>query len=149
MGPRDVTTREILDFHARPAAMTSGGGHATLFDALPRDVAALARVAQGLLLHEHWANAYGAALSAERRGESHLRPAARMLERLLAHDGAPACAGDRLERRAEASRGGLSGVAPATAAFLVGAGARGRRRSPARRRQARWAAPGRPRAPSA
>lgn len=89
MDLRHVTAREILDFYTRPAMMTSVGDHASPFDALPRDVAALARVVQGLLLHEHWADAYGVALSAERRGESHLRPVARMLERLSARDGAP------------------------------------------------------------
>jgi hypothetical protein len=50
-----MTAQQILDFYTYPAAMTSGCGHAPMFDELPRDVAALARVAQGLLLHEHWA----------------------------------------------------------------------------------------------
>lgn len=75
---------EILDFYARPAAMTSGRDHAPAFDGLPRDVAALTRVVQGLLLHEHWAPAYGVALSDARRSGSHIRPVERMLDRLLA-----------------------------------------------------------------
>jgi hypothetical protein len=58
-------------------------------DALPRDVAALARAVQGLLLHEHWAPAYGVALSNERRSASHIRPVERMLDRLLAQNGQP------------------------------------------------------------
>ncbi|MGK3966681.1 transglutaminase domain-containing protein [Sorangium sp. So ce118] len=84
-----TAAQEILDFYARPAAMTSGGAHAPRFDELPRDVASLVRVVQGLLLHQHWAQAYGVELSDERRSESHLRPADRMLDRLLAHSDRP------------------------------------------------------------
>ena len=47
-------------------------------------MADLARVVQGLLLHEHFAPAYGVTLSDERRGESHIRTVERMLDRLLA-----------------------------------------------------------------
>ena len=94
-----MTAPQILDFYTCPAAMTSGGGHAPMFDALPRDVAALARVVQGLLLHEHWAPAYGVVLSDERRGESHIRPTKRMLARLLVHDGRPLSVGRPVESR--------------------------------------------------
>ncbi|WP_437336143.1 transglutaminase-like domain-containing protein [Sorangium sp. So ce394] len=80
---------EIFDFYTRPGAMTSAGAHAPRLDELPSDVASLVRVVQGLLLHQHWAQAYGVELSDERRGEPHLRPADRMLELLLAHDGRP------------------------------------------------------------
>ncbi|WP_438027252.1 hypothetical protein [Sorangium sp. So ce233] len=52
-------SQEILDFYTRPAAMTSAGAHAPLLDELPRDVPSLVRVVQGLLLHQHWAQAYG------------------------------------------------------------------------------------------
>jgi hypothetical protein len=44
---------------------------------------------QGLLLHEHWAPAYGVTLSDERRSQSQIRPASLMLDRLLADDGRP------------------------------------------------------------
>ena len=54
-----------------------------MLDELPRDVAALARIVQGLLLHEHWAPAYGVALSDERRSGSQIRAVEPMLERLL------------------------------------------------------------------
>jgi hypothetical protein len=88
--PASVTTAsQNLDFHARPAKMTDAGPYAPLLEELPRDVAALAKIVQGLLLHEHWAPAYGVALSDERRSESHIRPAERMLERLLLHDRRP------------------------------------------------------------
>jgi hypothetical protein len=77
------------DFYRRSATMTSGGAYAPLFDELPRDLPALARVVQGLLLHEHWANAYGPPLSEARLQEPHIRPLEHMLDRLLAHDGRP------------------------------------------------------------
>jgi len=94
-----MTAQQILDFYTRPAEMTSDCGHAPMFDELPRDVAALARVVQGLLLHEHWAPGYGVALSDERRSESHIRPTKRMLDHLLAHDGQPLSVGRPVDAR--------------------------------------------------
>jgi len=84
-----TTRQEILDFYTCPAVMTSGCGYAPMFAELPHDVAALARVVQGLLLHEHAAPAYGVELSAERKSESHIRAVERMLGRLLADDAQP------------------------------------------------------------
>ena len=94
-----MTAQQILDFYTRPAEMTSGCGYASMFDELPRDVAALTRIVQGLLLHEHWAPAYGAALSDERRSESHIRPTKRMLDHLLTHDGQALSIGRPVEAR--------------------------------------------------
>jgi hypothetical protein len=90
---RVLTTPPMRDCDTRAAAMTSGGGQAPLFAALPRDVAALARVVQGLLRHAHWAPADGVALSDERRSESPIRPTTRRLDHLLAHDGRPLAVG--------------------------------------------------------
>ena len=81
--------RHILDFYAASGTMTSAGGHATALREAPDAIAALAGIAQGLLLHEHWAPAYGVALSTERRAESHIRPVERMLDQLLARDNRP------------------------------------------------------------
>src|SRR5262245_24135671 len=82
--------QQILEFYSCPAAMTSGGEYAALFEALPGDVTALAHVAQGLLLHEHLAtHAYGVTLLDERRSEVHIRPVAQMLARLLSQDDQP------------------------------------------------------------
>jgi hypothetical protein len=95
-----TTQQQILDFYTRPVAMTSGRGHAPLFDELPRDVAALVRIVQGLLLHEHIAApGYGVALSDQRRSESHIRPVERMLDRLLAHDDRPLSAARPVDER--------------------------------------------------
>jgi hypothetical protein len=84
-----ITRQHDLDFYARPATMTSAGRYAPLFDGLPRDVAGLAAVGQGLLIHEHIAPAYGVTLSDERRSSVHIRPVERLLERLLAEDDRP------------------------------------------------------------
>lgn len=94
-----TTPQHVLDFYRRPAMMTSGGGHACMLDAVPRDQAGMARVVQGLLLHEHWAPAYGVTLSDERRRESHIRPASLMLDRLLADDGQPLSVARPVEAR--------------------------------------------------
>lgn len=80
---------EILDFYAQPGVMTDAGEHAPTFDALPRDIAALVRVAQGLQLHEHIALAYGVTLTDERRCEVHLRSNKQRLDCLLARDQRP------------------------------------------------------------
>ena len=62
--------QRVLDFYTQPSTMTSAGSHSRRFDGLPRDVPGLVRVVQGLLLHEHWAPAYGAKLSDELGGGS-------------------------------------------------------------------------------
>ena len=85
----DRATQSSLAFATQPAVMTSAGKHAPLFDGLPREVAGLAGVAQGLLIHEHIAPAYGVELSEDHRRSVHIRPVERILERLLAEDGRP------------------------------------------------------------
>ena len=80
--------------------MTSAGRFAPLFDPLPRDVAGLTRIVQGLVLHEFVAaDWYGVSISDERRSESHIRPVERMLERLLALDDRPLSVARPPERR--------------------------------------------------
>ena len=91
--------QHILDFYTQPAVMTSAGRYASLLEGLPREIGGLVRVVQGLLLHEHWALAYGVTLSDERRSESQLRPVERMLERLLARDDRPLTAARPVETR--------------------------------------------------
>ena len=97
--PEASKVKHILDFYAQPGVMTSAGGYAPLFDALPRDMAGLVRIVQGLLLHEHSAPAYGVMLSDERKTASHVRPLERMLERLLALDGQPLSVARPVETR--------------------------------------------------
>jgi hypothetical protein len=78
-----------LPFYTAPAAMTSAGQYASLFEALPRDVAALAAIAQGLLVHEHIAAAYGVTLTDEDLDSVHIRPVEQLLERIMARDNRP------------------------------------------------------------
>jgi Transglutaminase-like superfamily len=95
----EQTTQSSLDFARQPAVMTAAGEHARLFDGLPREVAGLAGVAQGLLIHEHIAPAYGVELSDDRRGSVHIRPVERILGRLLAEDGRPLASARPAEAR--------------------------------------------------
>jgi hypothetical protein len=53
--------------------MTAAGRYAPLFEGLPSDIAGLADIVQGLLLHESWAPAYGSMLSDEQHNEKQLR----------------------------------------------------------------------------
>jgi len=78
-----------LPFYREPAAMTSPGRHAPLFEDLPGDVAGLAAVAQGLIIHEHIAGAYGVTLSDEDRASVHVRQVERLLDLIVARDGRP------------------------------------------------------------
>jgi hypothetical protein len=72
-----------------PGRFTSPGRHASAFAALPADVAALTEVAQGLIVHEHMAGAYGFELPPERRATVHIRPVAALLDQILLEDSRP------------------------------------------------------------
>lgn len=78
-----------LPFYTEPGVMTSAGRRAGLLEVLPHDVAGLAAVAQGLLLHEHVAHAYGVTISDEDRATVHIRPVEQLLERIVAGDDRP------------------------------------------------------------
>ena len=74
-----------FSFYAAQSATTDPGRYAALFDGLPRDVASLVKVVQGVLLHIFWAERYGVKLSEERRGEVNLRRTEAQLARLIDH----------------------------------------------------------------
>ena len=78
-----------LPFYSQPGVMTDPGGHASLLEDLPGDVAALAAVAQGLIIHEHLAPVYGVTLSDADRATVHVRRVADLLERIVATDSRP------------------------------------------------------------
>jgi hypothetical protein len=75
-----------LDFYRTPVDLSAAGRHAQLLENLPRDVGALARIVQGLLIHEHMTEAYGVKLPPERHAEAHVRPLEAMLDRIVAAD---------------------------------------------------------------
>lgn len=72
-----------------PVAMSDAGVWALQFNALPRTVGGLAKVLQGLLIHEHMPDFYGVTLSDRQRGEPHVRSAEQILERIAVHDPRP------------------------------------------------------------
>ena len=90
---------QLLSFYRQPAAMTLAGRHAALFEALPADVGELAAVAQGLLIHEHIAPAYGVTLPDERRASVHVRPVERLLDLIVAEDDVPLTTARTPDRR--------------------------------------------------
>jgi hypothetical protein len=77
------------EYYRQPAVMTTAGGYEAVLAGLPRGVAALAQVAHGLVVHEHLTEPYGVTLTDERRASVHIRPVARLLERMTAEDGRP------------------------------------------------------------
>jgi hypothetical protein len=78
-----------LDAYRTPADMSDPGGRAGLLDGLPHDAARLARIVQGLLIHQHIAPAYGVNLSGAQLCEPHVRTVGGMLDRIAAHDARP------------------------------------------------------------
>jgi Transglutaminase-like superfamily len=95
-----------LAFYTQPGVMTSAGRYAPLLAELPGDVTGLAAVAQGLLIHEFIAPAYGVTLSGADRDSVHVRPAEGLLERITARDGRPlATAREPRDRVASNCRG--------------------------------------------
>lgn len=76
-------------FWAQPGRLSSAGAYGPLLDALPPDVAGIARAEQGLLIHEHLAGTYEVELSDADRETVHLRPAAELLARVAERDDRP------------------------------------------------------------
>jgi Transglutaminase-like superfamily len=82
--------KELLDYYARPGAMTSPGRYASKLAELPRDVGDLVGIVQGLAIHEYAAaDFYGFEIPEARRAESHIRSVEQMLEHILRLDGRP------------------------------------------------------------
>jgi hypothetical protein len=77
------------DQYLKPVAMSDPGRHAPLFDGLPRDVGALAKTVQGLLIHQHIAPAYGVTLGGDRQAQSHVRAVREILDDIVTRDGRP------------------------------------------------------------
>jgi hypothetical protein len=78
-----------LQDYRQPVGMTDAASQARLLASLPSDVGALAKVVQGLLMHEHIAPAYGLTLSAAKHAEAQTRPVHEMLESIVSHDSRP------------------------------------------------------------
>lgn len=78
-----------MDSFRSPVAMSDAGAKAALLDGLPRDVGGLAKVVQGVLIHEHVAPAYGVTLSAEQHAQAHMRGVEKILDRIARQDDRP------------------------------------------------------------
>jgi hypothetical protein len=97
-----MTTRDLpsLDYYAELAPMTDPGPYAPMFAALPNDVGALARVIQGLAVHEYAAlDFYGFRVPEARKDESHIRSVEHMVDRLLAIEDQPLDVSRPVEKR--------------------------------------------------
>ena len=78
-----------FDYYSRPIAMSDPGRHAALFDGLPRDAGALAKIVQGLLVHQHIAPAYGVTLTRNQQAQLHVRAVEKILDGIVMRDGRP------------------------------------------------------------
>lgn len=77
------------DAFRAPISMSDAGTRATLLDDLPRDAGGLARIVQGVLIHEHVAPAYGVTLSTEQHAQAHMRGVEKMLDCITRLDSRP------------------------------------------------------------
>jgi hypothetical protein len=94
-----VNLDEMLSFYSQPGLMTDSAEHGDLLDDLPRDVHALCRIVQGLMLHIFWAERYGAKLTPARQEEVQIRRFDAKLARIRALDGRPLTESRPLDRR--------------------------------------------------
>jgi hypothetical protein len=78
-----------FDHYTTPIAMSDPGRHAALLEGLPRDVGALAKIVQGLLVHQHIAPAYGLTLSHDQQAQSHVRAVEQILDGIVMRDTRP------------------------------------------------------------
>lgn len=72
-------SRDSLAYYAKTSAMDDGGAHHGFLAGLPSEPRELVAAIQGLVLHQHWAPAYGETLTPARHQEPHLRSAHEML----------------------------------------------------------------------
>ena len=68
-----MPTKAVLDFYREPAPLTDSGRHEDKLAVLPADVGALARIVQGLAIHQYAASHYDVTIPDERKNESHIR----------------------------------------------------------------------------
>jgi Transglutaminase-like superfamily len=94
-----VDQQSQLTFYTRPGKMTTTGRYAPLAGDLAYGFAALATVAQGLLIHEHMAEGYGVKLPDGERASVHIRPAEKILEQIVARGGRALDVSRKPERR--------------------------------------------------
>lgn len=77
---------DSLAYFKTPGLMTGAGNYEELLAATPKDVAALCRLVQGVMIHVFWADQYGVVLPEARKEEVQLRSARARLARILELD---------------------------------------------------------------
>ncbi len=71
------------EYYKHDGPMSALGAHADEIRALPKDIASLCEVVQGVLIHRDIAPwLYGITLTEAQRDDGHLRPIGRMLTRI-------------------------------------------------------------------
>ena len=96
-----MAASDILAFYASHSPMSEPAGASALIDPLPNDVAALARVIQGLGIYDVVSREfYGFEPPADRLAEIHLRPIAARLARIMELDVRPLSIARDPDRRA-------------------------------------------------
>lgn len=83
------TTTTELDYYRSTGPLTDLTEYATQLEALPRDIASLARIVSTLVVHRFWAQAYKTEITPDRHREQGLRSAAAMVRRILEIDPRP------------------------------------------------------------
>ncbi len=86
-------------WYAEPGPLTRFARHTDHIPKLPDDLAAPCRLVQGLLIHAHWAQAYGLDPARVRTPECQIRTAQAMLDRILELDAADLTEARPPERR--------------------------------------------------
>ncbi len=85
-----VPEPDVLSYYTRPEVMTATGRYAPLVEPLPLDIAGLAAVGQGLIVHEHMAQeGYSVPLTEADRASVHTRPVEQILAQIVARDDRP------------------------------------------------------------
>ena len=70
-------------YYTAQSTITDPGEYKELYDTLPDTIPSLCKIVQGLILHMHWAEAYGVKLPDERNTEVKIRKATRQIARIL------------------------------------------------------------------
>jgi hypothetical protein len=97
--PTTTPNAAALAYFAAPGPLTAAGVHIVQVRDLPTALPDLCRVVQGLVIHPFLAQLYGLAPAAVRLDELETRPAAAMLDRILALDARPLAEPRPPERR--------------------------------------------------
>jgi hypothetical protein len=79
----------MSSFYTQPGVMTSLGRHSARAGDLPGDAAGVARIVQGLMIHEFWLDGYGVTMTGEERDTVNLRRVEQLLDAILARDDRP------------------------------------------------------------